>query len=159
MSRKSLFVGSEHLPLLNSRDLLIVLEILSFAFRIFPEHVDSKDEVVVYKNKYRTCNMCTFRKEVLYTFSSELFTDILLVLKPLFKIVELVNHEITRRVARNYYNSHQLNRGIHFLDAAILVYCLTLDSWSEEFLSHVVWTDKEQMYWRLYFAKLLIEHG
>ena len=152
-SRKSNFVSNEHLPLLTSRDLLIVLEILSFAFR------EQDEEVVVYKNKYRTCSMFTFRKEVLYKFTSNMFTDILLVLKPRFKMVELANHEITRRVANNVYSSQQLYRGLHFLDATILVHCLTLDSWSEEFLSRVMWTEKEQMHWRLYFAKLLVEYG
>lgn len=59
------------LPLLNSRDVLIVLECLSFAFK-------NKD-FIMYSNAKRSVNAAQFRKEILFQFTANTVEDIQMV--------------------------------------------------------------------------------
>lgn len=151
------FQGFKFLPLLNTRDVLIVLEILSFGLEI---NSNINPPIVIYHNKNRLCNAFTFRKEILFQFSRHIFEDIMFILKPPSNVINTVTDEIARRLVHNFYDTQQLNQGLQFLDGCILLKCaMDNNTWNFEFLQQVVWNDIETMHWRIYFAKMLIEYA
>jgi hypothetical protein len=152
-----IFEGWKFLPLLSTRDVLIVLEILSFGLR-------SSDRspgplTVIYHNDQHVCDAFSFRKAILFQFSYQTFSDIVKLLQQKKEIINIVLDEIARRLASNFYDSQQINQGFQWLHAAILIECVTLNSWHSSFLPNVVWNEVEIMHWRLYFAKMLIEYA
>lgn len=141
------------LPLLNARDALITLEVLSYG-------IVGKNRTInvqIYKNVYRSCDAFNFRKELLFQFTHQMFLDLAIVLQTPDEILQLVVKEILRRLASNHYDVKKLSRGEQWLDAAILLYCIPQNSWKQEFLQYVIWTKKEIMQWRLAIGQKLIQ--
>jgi len=128
------------LPLLDPRDVLIVLEVLSFGIK-YPD-------LIVFTSARRALCAANFRKEILFRFTEALFIDICQVMFVSPKNRQDIIAQIALRLAQEIYTSEQLNYGHQWLDASILAS-----------LGEICTCKADYMHWRLYFAKLLLEQA
>jgi hypothetical protein len=127
------------LPLLDSRECLIVLEILTFGIK--------QPNIIIYTSSLRECNGSLFRKEILFQWSSYLFLDICIALNVSKNKRQDILSLIGTFMLEGRYNRKQLTLGVPFLDASIMACTdLILETYS----------DKEYIHWRFYFAKVLL---
>lgn len=136
------------LPLLQSREALLVLELLSMGCpNRFPNLIG------YYSHRRGPIALWQMRKECLFQFSQDTFLDCITT-----KVngtsnqwnIQTIIREILRRIQLHFYPSWALSRGLPWLDAAILIV-----SGETEF-TLFSWTEWEYLHWRLYFAKSLL---
>lgn len=129
------------LPLLNPKDALTTLEILSFGFKI--------PDLIIYKKQ----SAFMFRKAILFQFTEEIFLDVVHVIQLSKPMKQHILNQMSYRVGD--YSPDDLVLGIQWLDACILA--VTVDIDFDCMIQR--WSEREHLHWRLYIAQLLIERG
>jgi hypothetical protein len=133
---------SNYLPLMTTRDMLIVLEILQFGIK-YPHQL-------IYKTNHRAIRAKEFRIFILKDWNKLLFQDIMDIVKPTSLLLEKITDKMTEKNAQEH-------TFVDWLEASIMVYCSINHPDLFQIDYKIEWTKQEWMHWRLFFARLLIQ--
>lgn len=136
------------LPLITTRDILIVFEVLNFGHK-FPD-------TIIYKNQHRKVDALRFRREILFQFSIDMYNDIL----ELNQVSETVKHFVAKtNKKKSFYTTEDISRGLPLIENIIICYCLMKNFDDRTIISQIKWTQTEIVHWKVFFAKMLIQHA
>jgi hypothetical protein len=150
MSKQSSWLFEHYLPLLTTRDILIVMEIFQFATK-YPKQL-------IFQNRLRRMDAKEFRDSIMDIFNQTLFQQITDCLNIRAIVVQEVNEEMIKRLTSSFYSHNDLLQGYQWLDMSIMIYCATHHTDIFKLNDQTItWNEEHRLHWKLFFAKLLIQ--
>src|SRR5271165_2876681 len=134
-----IWTSQNYLPLLTTRDILILLEILEFGTK-YPQQL-------IYQNNKRKMYAKEFRDLLQNEFSFILFEDVCEYLQAKSILVDDVTKEMTKRTSQGFYSQDEISQCYPSLDMTIMVYCSTHHSDLFQMEDHtIIWNPTQRLH-------------